>query len=180
MRLEEDLLNLEQNLDGQVVERIDSLKERRDSELLNARSRIDEDRVEIETRREQELEAARRAESETLAMLREFMGHEVEEDITYEPTGQTIVKEGDTVTPKHLESLEQKAETFRNDIAENARREIEMARTESEREDQRLVLEYHEQIDTVQTQLESERVNNRQHLEDQKSTRLNSSHSQIS
>jgi len=45
MRLEEDLLNLEQNLDGQVVERIDSLKERRDSELLNARSRIDEDRV---------------------------------------------------------------------------------------------------------------------------------------
>jgi len=77
MRLEEDLLNLEQNLDGQVVERIDSLKERRDSELLNARSRIDEDRVEIETRREQELEAARRAESETLALLRESMGHEV-------------------------------------------------------------------------------------------------------
>src|SRR5260370_23686472 len=165
MRLEEDLLNLEQNLDGQVVERIDSLKERRDSELLNARSRIDEDRVEIETRREQELEAARRAESETLAMLREFMGQQVEEDITYEPTGQTIVKEGDTVTPKHLESLEQKAETFRNDIAENARREIEMARTEREREDQRMVLEYQGQIDTVQTQLESERVNNRQHLE---------------
>ncbi|TMC37476.1 MAG: DNA-directed RNA polymerase subunit beta', partial [Chloroflexi bacterium] len=104
MRLEEDLLNLEQNLDGQVVERIDSLKERRDSELLNARSRIDEDRIEIETRREQELEAARRAESETLAMLRQFMGQQVEEDITYEPTGQTIVKEGDTVTPKHLES----------------------------------------------------------------------------
>jgi len=73
MRLDEELLNLEQNLDGQVVERIDSLKERRDSELLNARSRIDEDRVEIETRREQELEAARRAESETLAMLRQFM-----------------------------------------------------------------------------------------------------------
>ena len=165
MRLEEDLLNLEQNLDGQVVERIDSLKERRDSELLNARGRIDEDRVEIETRREQELEAARRAESETLAMLRQSMGHEVEEDITYEPTGQTIVKEGDTVTPKHLESLEQKAETFRNDIAENARREIEMARTEREREDQRMVLEYQGQIDTVQTQLESERVNNRQHLE---------------
>src|SRR6266704_1461486 len=154
-----------QNLDGQVVERIDSLKERRDSELLNARGRIDEDRVEIETRREQELEAARKAESETLAMLRQSMGHEVEEDITYEPTGQTIVKEGDTVTPKHLESLEQKAETFRNDIAENARREIEMARTEREREDQRMVLEYQGQIDTVQTQLESERVNNRQHLE---------------
>ena len=154
MRLEEDVLNLEQNLDGQVVERIDSLKVRRDSELLNARSRIDEDRVEIETRREQELEAARRAESETLAMLREFMGQQVEEDITYEPTGQTIVKEGDTVTSKHLESLEQKAETFRNDIAENARREIEMARTEREREDQRMVLEYQGQIDTVQTQLE--------------------------
>src|SRR5438270_1081118 len=165
MRLEEDLLNLEQNLDGQVVERIDTLKERRDSELLNARSRIDEDRIEIETRREQELEAARRAESETLAMLRQFMGQQVEEDITYEPTGQTIVKEGDTVTPKHLESLEQKAETFRNDIAENARREIEMARTEREREDQRMVLEYQGQIDTVQTQLESERVHNRQHLE---------------
>jgi len=165
MRLDEELLNLEQNLEGQVVERIDSLKERRDSELLNARSRIDEDRVEIEARREQELEAARRAESETLAMLREFMGQEAEEDIIFEPTGQVIVKAGDVVTPKHLESLEQKAETFRNDIAENARREIEMARTEREREDERTKLEYQGQIDTVQTKLESERVNNRQHLE---------------
>src|SRR5213080_1455177 len=165
MRLEEELLNLEQNLDGQVVERIDSLKERRDNELLNTRGRIDEDRVEIEARREQELEAARRAESETLAMLREFMGQEAEEDIIFEPTGQVIVKAGDVVTPKHLESLEQKAETFRNDIAENARREIEMARTEREREDERTKLEYQGQIDTVQTKLESERVNNRQHLE---------------
>src|SRR5207248_5674003 len=117
------------------------------------------------TRREQGLEAARRAESETLAMLSEFMGREAEEDITFEPTGQTIVKEGDVVTPRHLESLEQKAETFRNDIAENARREIEMARTERERVDERMKLEYQGKIDTVQTQLESERVNNRKHLE---------------
>src|SRR5205823_6125500 len=140
------LLNLEQNLDGQVVERIDSLKERRDSELQNARGRIDEDRVEIEARREQELEAARKAESQTLAMLREFMGQQIGEDITFEPTGQVIVKEGDTVMSKHLESLEQKAEVFRNDIAENARREIEMARTEREREDQRMMIEYQGQI----------------------------------
>src|SRR5437879_1344488 len=102
MRLDEELLNLEQNLDGRVVERIDSLKERRDNELLNTRSRIDEDRVEVEARREQELEAARKAESETLAVLREFIGREAEEDITFEPTGQTIVREGDVVTPKHL------------------------------------------------------------------------------
>ena len=65
------------------------------------------------------------------------LGREAEEDITFAPTGQTIVKEGDVVTPRHLESLEQKAETFRNDIAENARREIEMSRTEREREDER-------------------------------------------
>src|SRR5438270_9192614 len=40
-----------------------------------------------------------------------------------------------------------------------------MARTEREREDERMKLEYQGKIDTVQTQLESERVNNRQHLE---------------
>src|SRR5947209_13736279 len=81
MRLDEDLLLLDQNLDGKVVERIDSLKERRDSELLNGRNRVDEDREEIEQRREQELEAARQAERETLGRLREYMGQEAEEDI---------------------------------------------------------------------------------------------------
>ena len=166
MRLDEETLSLEQNLDGKVIERIDSLKAKRDSEILNARNRIDDDRKEIEARREQDLEAARRAESETLAQLREVMGQVSEDDIVFEPTGQTIVKAGETVSPRHLESLEQKAETFRNDIAETARREIETWRVqEREGEDERTSLEYQGKIDTVQTQLETERTDHRQRLE---------------
>ena len=60
MHLDEELLKLDQNLDERVVELVDQLKDRRDSDILKSRNRIDEDRVEAEARREQELEAARR------------------------------------------------------------------------------------------------------------------------
>ncbi|MFL5627066.1 MAG: DNA-directed RNA polymerase subunit beta' [Ktedonobacteraceae bacterium] len=165
MRIDEELLRLEQDLDSKVVERIDTLKEKRDNELLGSQTRIDENRVEIEAQREQELEAARQAESETLAQLRAAMGKEAEEDIIFEATGQTIVRQGEVVTPKHLELLERAAETYRNDIAENARRELETTRTEHEREDERMKLEYQGRIDSAQSQLESERVDRRQMLE---------------
>src|SRR2546428_700293 len=144
-------------------------KVRRDSEIEEARGRYEESRVETERRREQELEAARRAESETRGRLREMMGQEADDPIVFEPmghaTGQTIVKEGETVTPRHLDILERTAETFRNDIAENARREIEAARIDSEGGDERTRLEYQGKIDSVQSQLESERVDSRQRLE---------------
>ncbi len=44
MRLDEEQSRLEQNLDGRVIERVDSLRERRDSEIQDARSRILADR----------------------------------------------------------------------------------------------------------------------------------------
>src|SRR5207302_605272 len=86
MRLDEELTSLEQNLDDKVVERVDSLKERRESEIQDARNRVSVDAQEIEARREQDLEAARRAESTTLARLRESMDQPVEEDIVFELT----------------------------------------------------------------------------------------------
>ena len=165
MHLDEELLKLEQNLDEQVVELIDQLKDRRESDILKSRNRIDEDRVEAETRREQGLEAARQAESDTLAQLRAAMGQATEEDIIFEPTGQVIVSSGDVVTSKHLESLEQKAEICRNDIAENARREIEATRLENDRDTERTKLDYQGQIDSAQTHLEQERVNTKQRLD---------------
>jgi len=169
MHLDQELESLNLNVNERVEERIDTLKGRRDSAIEEARSRYNESRLETEARREQELEAARQAESETRAHLREMMGQEADEPIVFEPmghtTGHTIVKEGETVTPRHLDILERTAETFRNDIAENARREIEAARIDSEGGDERTRLEYQGKIDSVQSQLESERVDSRQRLE---------------
>ena len=68
MHIDEELIKLDQNLDEKVVERIDSLKEKRESEIQDALNRITENQQDIEANREQELEAARRAESETLAV----------------------------------------------------------------------------------------------------------------
>jgi DNA-directed RNA polymerase subunit beta' len=165
MHIDGELAKLEQNLDEQVVERIDSLKERRESDIQDALERNTVDQQEIEARREQELEAARQAESATLAQLRERMGQEAGEDIVFGPTGQVIVKEGDVVEPRDLETLERVAETCRNDIAENARHDLETARAESDQEAERLKTDYQRQIDSVQTQLESQRVDRRQRLE---------------
>ncbi|MBE3558559.1 MAG: DNA-directed RNA polymerase subunit beta' [Ktedonobacteraceae bacterium] len=166
MRLDEELAALEQNLDSRVVERINSLRSQRDDAIRETEERFTTlDRQEIEARRESELEQARQAESETLAQLREQMGEVAEDDILFDPTDQVIVKEGDLVTPRHLEILERAAEAARNSIVEQARREIELAQSESKREADRLGLEYQGQIDSVQSQVERERIDARQRLE---------------
>ncbi len=165
MRIDGELSRLEQNLNDKVVERIDSLKEKRESDIQDTLDRTTEDQQEIEARRERELEAARQAESETLAGLRASMGQEAEQDIVFAPTDRVIVKQGDVVTSKDLETLERVAEIWRNDIAENARHDLEASRAESDREARRLQLDYQGQIDSVQTQLETQRVDRRQRLE---------------
>ena len=165
MHIDEELIKLDQNLDDRVVERIDSLKEKRESDIQDALSRNTADQQEIEARREQELEAARQAESETRAKIRAAMGQEAEEDIIFSPTDRVIVKQSDVVTPKDLETLERAAESSRNDIAENARREIDALKADSGHIAERLTVDYQGQIDSVQTQLESQRVDRRQRLE---------------
>jgi len=165
MRIDEELIKLDQNLDDRVVERIDSLKEKRESDIQDALSRNTADQQEIEARREQELEAARQAESEALAEIRAAIGQEAEENIIFSPTDRVIVKQGDVVTPKDLETLERAAETSRNDIAENAHREIDALKADSGHIAERLMVDYQGQIDSVQTQLESQRVDRRHRLE---------------
>jgi DNA-directed RNA polymerase subunit beta' len=165
MRLDEELAALEQNLDEKVVERVESLKAQRDSETQNVQSRLAEGKLEIESRREQDLEAARAAESEVRTILRDLMGQEAEEDILFDLTGQPIVKAGDTIMPRHLEILERVAETSRNDIAENARREILDLEASMKRDSERMGLDYQNQIDNAQSQMELQRTDRRQRIE---------------
>jgi DNA-directed RNA polymerase subunit beta' len=165
MRIDEELLNLEQNLDSQVVERIESQKNHLDNREQESRRRLQDERATIERDREQELEAARHAESETREQLRELMNQTAEEDIVFGPNDAPIVKEGDTVGPKSLEVLEREAEKLRNSIAENARRELESANAEQERDIERMRLEYQGEVDHAQSTVEKERTSARQRLE---------------
>src|SRR6266705_3729940 len=165
MQIDEKLIELDQNLDEKLVERIDSLKEKRESEIQDALNRITENQQDIEANREQELEAARQAESDTLAELRAAIGHEAESDIVFAPTDRVVVKRGDVVTTKDIETLERVAEVWRNDIAENAHHKIEEVKIDSGREAERLRVDYQGQIDSAQTQLEMQRVDRKQRLE---------------
>ncbi|GER87554.1 hypothetical protein KDW_17160 [Dictyobacter vulcani] len=166
MRLDEEMVGLEQNLDEKVVERVNDLRSQRDAALQDNDQRFD--RQEVEQRRETGLEEARRAESETLTVLREAMGTTIEDDIFFAPSDQIIVKKGDTVTSKHLDVLERVSEVARNSIAEEARRELEGAQSESKREADRVSFDYQGQIDSVQSQLERERNESRQRIEQQR------------
>jgi DNA-directed RNA polymerase subunit beta' len=166
MRLDEEMADLEQNLDSKVIDRINNLRTQRDSAIHEAEQHYSSvSRQEIEERREQDLEAARHAESETLAELRNAMGQPAEYDIFFSPTDTVIVKANDVVSSKHLDILERVAETARNAIAEQARHELDAAQSEGKRETDRLGLEYQGQIDTAQSQLERERNEARQRLE---------------
>ena len=148
MRIEEQMIGLEQNLDGKVVERINTLRAQRDNAIRESEQRSGTvDRVEVEERRERDLEAARVAETETRQLIREAIGRAAEEEIIFAPNDHVIVKEGEVVTPKHLEALERIAEVARNSIAEQARRELEAAQSEGQREVDRLGFEYQGQIE---------------------------------
>jgi DNA-directed RNA polymerase subunit beta' len=166
MRLEEQMVELEQNLDEKVVERINTLRVERDNAIRESEQRFGTvDRLEVEERRERDLEAARQAETETRAQIREVIGTVAEEEIIFSPNDHVLVKEGDTVTSKHIEALERIAESTRNAIAEQARRELEAAQSEGQRETDRLGFEYQGQIDSAQSQMERKRIEDRQRLE---------------
>ncbi len=166
MRLDEEMAGLEQNLDEKIVDRVNSLRAQRDAALQDNDQRFSPTtRQELEEKRERDLEEARRAESGVLTMLRESMGDTVNDDIIYSPTDQTIVKLGDIVTSKHLEVLERVGESSRNAIAERTRRDLESALSEGKRESDRLTIDFQGQIDSVQTQLERERNETRQRIE---------------
>ncbi len=165
-RVGEQLAACEQNLDASVLERITTLRVRRDTEMKEVRTRLaTTGRVEIEQRREQELAAAREQESETRATMREQMGEEALADILFAATGQVIVKAGETVAPRHLEVLERAAQDARDAIAQTARHELEAAQSESQREADRLDVEYQGRIDSAQSSIEKERNETRQRLE---------------
>ncbi len=165
MRIDEQLANLEQNLDSQVVERIESERDNLENQKQEVQRRVSNAREEIERQREQELEAARRAESDTLDLLRDLMGQVAEEDIVYEPSEQVIVREGEPVTRKSLETLERVAEAFRNTIADTARHELEQIRSEEGRDLERLQLEYQGEVDQAQSEVEKTRTAERARLE---------------
>jgi len=165
MHLDEEMVALEQNLDEKVVEEVESLKARRDDEKRNVESRIAEGKRELEARREQKLEEARTAESETLARLRELMGEEVEDEIIFAPTSQTLVKAGDKVSAKDLEKLERAAETYRNDIAKKAHEEAVQLEATIRSDTEKNALKYQSDIDSAQTRLEAQRTERRQRLE---------------
>ena len=165
MHLDEEMQRLEQSSDSEVVERIEALKEQRANNSQDIQHRFTQNRVEIEERREQELERARQAESETLALLREKMNDVTDEDINFEPADQTIVKAEDTVLSKHIESLERIAEGYRNNIVERAREDIKGLSEESKRDVERSDFDFQGQIDNAQTRIEADRVNLRQHIE---------------
>ena len=166
MRLEEKMVELDQNLDEKVVARITALRADRDDAIRESEQRFGTvDRLEVEERRGRDLEGSRQAETETRAQIREAIGKVAEEEIIFSPNDHVLVKEGETVTSKHIEALERIAEATRNAIAEQARRELEAAQSEGQREVDRLGFEYQGQIDSAQSQMERQRIEERQRLE---------------
>ncbi len=165
MRLDEETLRLNEDADTLVEERIGSLKEQRESQKGSARNRAAATISEHQGQLEQDLRRAREAESETLAALRASMGVEVEEDITYGPTDQVVVRQGEVVESRATETLEQIAETYRNDRAKQTQGEIEQAQQEGDSEVAKIEVDVQGQIDMAQFQVEKERKNRRDRIE---------------
>jgi DNA-directed RNA polymerase subunit beta' len=170
MRIDEEVIALDQNQDGKVVELVENLKEQREKAIATVQSRTADSKRTSETEREESLSDAERAESEALALLRSGMGNPAEVDIVFATgdTTQTIVEQGKTVSPKDVETLTRTAEVKRNDIAERSRIETRDEQSRDENEIERLKLDYQAQIDSAQTQIEKERKENLARLEQQR------------
>ncbi len=170
MNIDEKIIGLDQDQDGKVVERVESLKVDREKALEKIQSDLANERRQIEEDREESINDAEDAESETLAQLRASMGNIVEEDIVFATAANThtIVEQGKTVAPKDTEVLSRLAEVTRNDIAEQARVKTRDVQTRADSDSERKRLEIQAQIDTAQTQIEKERKDNHQLYEQQR------------
>jgi DNA-directed RNA polymerase subunit beta' len=170
MNIDEKIIGLDQDQDGKVAERVESLKAERDQKIADVESRIANTRRQIEEEREQSLREAQQAESETLAELRANMGKTLEEDIVFSvgSSTHTIIEQGKTVAPKDTEVLSRLAEVTRNDISERAHAELRDAQERDKNEIERIRLDYQARIDSAQTQIEKERKDNHQLYEQQR------------
>jgi len=170
-RLGEDIALVDQRIDEEIVEGVNQLQAERDRKIVEIPQRLKETRAQIEAEREEALVKAREAESETRAALRAAMGTVPHDEsgnhvaIAYEPGDQVVVKEGDVVDARSLETLERMAETYRNDKAEEAQREIAKIQQENRGEEDKMRVTYQKEIDTFQAKKDAERVSRKQHLE---------------
>jgi DNA-directed RNA polymerase subunit beta' len=164
-RLGEEVVLVDQRIDEEIMEGVNQLQSERDRKIEEIPQRVTETRMQIEAEREEALTGAREAESETLANLRAAMGTETAEAITFAPTDQVVVNKDETVTSRSLETLERMAESYRNEKAEEARREIDKLAQEHGGEEDKIRVAYQKEIDAFQARKDAERVSRKQHLE---------------
>jgi DNA-directed RNA polymerase subunit beta' len=152
-QLEEDMQRHIQRLEESATGRMRGLQDQRDALIEQMREQAQLVREEAEMRRGDLLQEASLAEKAVREVLRSNMGDVLMEDVVFEPTGERIARKGDTVTTKHLETLEKASEAARNAAAEQARLDIEQARLESDREGERAKLQTEGEISAIQDQL---------------------------
>src|SRR5690348_14027659 len=136
-QIEEEVQREIQRREETATERIRSLQEERDATIESLRAQAQMVREEAELRRSDLLQEASLAEKEVRETVRANMGKVLSKDVIFEPTGEQIARQGETMAARHLEVLEKASEAARNAAAEHARLEIEQARVESEREAER-------------------------------------------
>jgi DNA-directed RNA polymerase subunit beta' len=152
-QLEEDTQRQIQRLEENATARIQGLQDQRDALLEQLREQAQLVREEAEMRRGDLLQEASLAEKSVREVLRSNMGDVLMEDVVFEPTGERIARQGETVTTKHLEALEKASEAARNAAAEQARLDIEQARLDADREAERAKLQTEGEISAIQDQL---------------------------
>jgi len=153
LELEEEDQRIAGSLEEQLAEQVRALQDERDQKIEALRERAAVAREQAEMQRAELLRAANAAETATLELLRAAMDEVAEQDIVYEPNGKVIVHAGEPVTSHHLEVLERTAQTYRDEVAAQAKAQIDRANLDAERESERLRVETEARISEEQDQL---------------------------
>jgi DNA-directed RNA polymerase subunit beta' len=151
--IEEGVARRIQEREEEVTAQIQAVQERRDATIAEIERRLEEQREQNELNRSEQLQQARAAETRLRGTFKDNMGKVLMEDAIYEPTGERIAQQGETVDAKHVATLDRIAQEHRDLVVETARKEMDRARGDAERDTERARMNAEGEIATVQDQL---------------------------
>ncbi|HEX9056283.1 MAG TPA: DNA-directed RNA polymerase subunit beta' [Ktedonobacterales bacterium] len=162
------LASIEEGVERQIGEReaavadeIRAIQERRDAKIAELDRKAQDRREEAELHRSEMLQAARDVERGLRAHFKDNLKQVLVEDAVYqvtdtqtgEVTKHVIGKQGEVVGPHQVEELDRIAQEHRDQIAAQAREEIDGARQEADRESERARMNAEGEIAAIQDTL---------------------------
>ncbi|MBA3824465.1 MAG: DNA-directed RNA polymerase subunit beta' [Ktedonobacterales bacterium] len=154
--VEETIEQEKQELEEETMDRIKALQSTRDQKIAGFEEETRTNREEAEVRRNEDLQALKPIEAELRKRVKDNMGLVLETDLTFEPTGEVLGRQGEIVNKDHIAKLDKAIDQYRDGLSASTREEIERVRHENESKANRLEISTESEIQAINDRLKTQ------------------------